>query len=224
MQNTVKKRFDEETKMKVFAYNDKNEVDTVMTPMDSIRYHRMHLQIGSMSVDPVTGHVKSWIGGINHKYFQYDHVTADRQVGSTFKPFIYATAIDQQGISPCYPVYDIPYTIHTTDPGFTLFQDWTPKNAGGQYSGQPFTLVKGLMWSKNTVSVYLMKQLGSTQPVRELVHQMGLDKNKKRSNGMFRVPKVPSICLGATDLTVQEMTGAYTTFANNGLYLSLIHI
>ena len=224
LQNTVKKRFDEETNMTVFAYNDRNEVDTVMTPMDSIRYHRMHLQFGSMSVDPVTGHVKSWIGGINHKYFQYDHVTADRQVGSTFKPFIYATAIDQQGISPCYPVYDIPYTIHTTDPGFTLFEDWTPKNAGGQYSGQPFTLIKGLMWSKNTVSVYLMKQLGSTQPVRELVHQMGLDKNTKRSNGMYRIPKVPSICLGATDLTVQEMTGAYTTFANNGLYNKPIFI
>ena len=117
LQNTVKKRFDEEAKMTVFAYNDKNEVDTVMTPMDSIRYHRMHLQFGSMSVDPVTGHVKSWIGGINHKYFQYDHVTADRQVGSTFKPFIYATAIDQQGISPCYPVYDIPVSYtHLTLP------------------------------------------------------------------------------------------------------------
>ena len=223
-QNTVKKEFDKPVAMKVFDYNPMNEKDTVMTPLDSIRYHRMFLQFGSMSVNPLTGHVKSWVGGINHKYFQYDHVTADRQVGSTFKPFIYATAIDQQGMSPCYKVSDIPYTIHVDEGDFVLSEDWTPKNANGQYSGEDYTLIKGLQFSKNTVSVYLMKQLGSTELVRQLVDAMGLDKNKKRSNGMHRIPKVPSICLGSTDLTVFEMTGAYTTFANNGLYNKPIFI
>ena len=223
-QNAVKKEFGKPVKMTVFDYNPKMEKDTVMSPLDSIRYHRMFLQLGSMSVNPLTGHVKSWVGGINHKYFQYDHVTSDRQVGSTFKPFIYATAIDQQGISPCYPVYDIPYTIHKGEGNFILSEDWTPKNAGGKYSGEEFTLIKGLKWSKNTVSVYLMKQLGSTELVRQLVHNMGLDKNKKRADGMYRIPKVPSICLGAIDLSVMEMTGAYTTFANNGLYNKPIFI
>jgi len=98
------------------------------------------------------------------------------------------------------------------------------KAANGEYSGEKFTLFKGLQWSKNTVSTFLMKQLGDTEPVRELVNNMGLDKNKKRSNGTYRVPKQPSICLGATDLTVQELTGAYTTFANNGVYSKPIFI
>ena len=224
LQNTVKKKFDEPVEMVVFDYNPQNEKDTVMTPLDSIRYHRMFLQFGSMAVNPITGHVKSWIGGINHKYFQYDHVTSDRQVGSTFKPFIYATAIHQMGFSPCHKVPDIPYTIHQGEGNFVLFEDWTPKNAGGEYSGEDFTLIRGLQYSKNTISVYLMKQLGSTELVRQLVHKMGLDKERKRSNGMYRIPKVPSICLGSTDLSVLEMTGAYTTFANNGLYNKPIFI
>lgn len=223
-QNTVKKEFDKPIEMTVFDYNPKNEKDTVMTPLDSIRYHRMFLQFGSMAVNPITGHVKAWIGGINHKYFQYDHVTSDRQVGSTFKPFIYATAIHQMGFSPCHKVPDIPYTIHKDEGNFVLFEDWTPKNATGQYSGEDFTLIRGLQHSKNTISVYLMKQLGSTELVRQLVHKMGLNKDRKRSNGMHRIPKVPSICLGSTDLSVFEMTGAYTTFANNGLYNKPIFI
>jgi len=173
----------------------------------------------------LTGHVKSWVGGINHKYFQYDHVTSDRQVGSTFKPFVYATAINEMGFSPCHKVQDIPYTIHVGEGNFILSEDWTPKNAGGEYSGEDFTLIKGLMWSKNTISVYLMKQLGNTELVRNLVHRMGLNKNTRRgSKGPFRIPKVPSICLGSTDLSVFEMTGAYTTFANNGLYNKPIFI
>jgi len=224
LQNSVKKDFDKPVEMVVFDYNPQNEKDTVMTPLDSIRYHRMFLQFGSMAVNPITGHVKSWIGGINHKYFQYDHVTSDRQVGSTFKPFIYATAIHQMGFSPCHKVPDIPYTIHQGEGNFVLFEDWTPKNAGGEFSGEEFTLIRGLQYSKNTISVYLMKQLGSTELVRQLVHKMGLDKNKQRSNGMYRIPKVPSICLGSTDLSVMEMTGAYTTFANNGLYNKPIFI
>lgn len=224
LQKATQKEFEQPVKMKVFAYNDQMEKDTTMSPLDSIKYHRMFLQIGSVAVDPVTGHVKSWVGGINHKYFQFDHVTTDRQVGSTFKPFIYATAIAQQGISPCFEVMDLPYTIHRGEGNFTLLEDWTPNNANGEYSGKPFSLFKGLQYSKNTVSVFLMKQLGDTEPVRNLVDNMGLDKNKKRSNGTYRIPRAPSICLGSSDLTVMELTGAYTTFANNGMHSKPIFI
>ncbi|MFT4664569.1 MAG: penicillin-binding protein 1A [Polaribacter sp.] len=212
----VETGFNEPVKMRVFAYNDRMEKDTVLSPIDSIKYHSMFLQLGSVAIDPSTGHVKSWVGGINHKYFQYDHVTSDRQVGSTFKPFIYATVLAHQGISPCFRVYDLPYTIHKGEGNFGLLQDWTPNNANGKYSGQPYTLFRGLAHSKNTVSVFLMKQLGDTEYVRGLVSKMGLDSSVVRSNGQYRIPKQPSICLGASDLTVLELTGAYTTFANNG--------
>ena len=224
LQTKVRKSFETPTKMRVFAYNDEMEKDTTMSPLDSIKYHRNFLQVGTMAVDPVTGHVKAWVGGINHKYFQFDHVTTERQVGSTFKPFIYATAIDQVGISPCFIVDDLPYTIHKGEGNFNLLSDWTPQNADAKYSGKPFTLFKGLQWSKNTVSVYLMKQLGDTKSVRNLVKGLGIDVDRKRTNGSLKMPKQPSICLGASDLTVMEMTGAYTAFANNGIYNKPIFI
>jgi penicillin-binding protein 1A len=224
LQTRVRKDFETPTEMTVFAYNAKMEKDTVMSPIDSIKYHRNFLQVGSMAIDPVTGHVKAWVGGINHKYFQFDHVTSERQVGSTFKPFIYATAIDQVGISPCFVVDDLPYTIHKGEGNFGLLDDWTPNNADGKYSGNPFTLFKGLQWSKNTVSVYLMKQLGDTRPIRNLVKSLGIDVDHVRANGSLKIPKQPSICLGASDLTVMEMSGAYTAFANNGIYNKPIFI
>lgn len=223
-QQVAEKSFSTPTKMKVFAYNEKMEVDTVMTPNDSIRYHRMFLQAGVMAVDPQTGHVKAWVGGINHKYFQYDHVRINRQVGSTFKPFVYATAIAQQGISPCYQVYDVPITISPGEGTFNLGEPWTPRNSDGKYTGNLLTLRQGLQQSKNTVSAYLMKELDSPMPVIELINEMGIDKNEKYPNGRYRVPRSPSICLGATDLSVMEMTGAYTTFANNGQYVEPIFL
>jgi penicillin-binding protein 1A len=224
LQSKVRSSFETPVKMRVFAYNAKMEKDTVLAPLDSIKYHRNFLQIGMMAVDPATGHVKAWVGGINHKYYPFDHVTTERQVGSTFKPFIYATAIDQVGISPCFVVDDLPYTIHKGEGNFNLLEDWTPQNANGEYSGKPYTLFRGLQWSKNTVSVYLMKQLGDTRAVRSLVKGMGIDVDQKRSNGTLKVPNQPSICLGASDLSVMEMTGAYTTFANNGTYNKPIFI
>jgi penicillin-binding protein 1A len=224
LQDKVDKSFNTPTKMKVFAYNDKMEADTMMSPYDSIRYHRMFLQAGVMAVDPKSGHVKAWVGGINHKYFQYDHVRINRQVGSTFKPFVYATAIAQQGFSPCYEVLDVPITISPGDGNFFLGEPWTPKNSDGKYSGELLTLREGLKQSKNTVSAQLMKELDSPIPVIDLIHEMGIDKNEKYSNGRYRVPRTPSICLGATDLSVMEMTGAYTTFANNGTYIEPIFL
>ena len=224
LQDRVDQSFNTPTKMKVFAYNAKMEADTMMSPYDSIRYHRMFLQTGVVAVDPKSGHVKAWVGGINHKYFQYDHVRINRQVGSTFKPFVYATAIAQQGFSPCYEVLDVPITISPGDGNFFLGEPWTPRNSDGKYSGELLTLREGLKQSKNTVSAQLMKELDSPIPVIDLIHEMGIDKNEKYSNGRYRVPRTPSICLGATDLSVMEMTGAYTTFANNGTYIEPIFL
>jgi penicillin-binding protein 1A len=219
LQEAVDVSFNTEVEMNVFTYeNDSYEKDTVMTPLDSLLYHHHFLQIGSMAVDPTTGFVRGWVGGINYKYFKYDHVNSRRQVGSTFKPFVYATAIEQQGISPCFQVYDQAQTIYPDEGNFMLNEPWTPSNSDGKYSGELMTLKDGLRKSKNTISVFLMKQLMDTEPVRDLVHQMGIDKNEKYPNGRFVVPKAPSICLGATDLSVSEMTGAYTTFANNGVF------
>lgn len=218
LQAEVEEVFKKPVDMTVFAYNENMEKDTVMSPMDSIRYHRMFLQTGLVAVEPPTGHVKAWIGGIDHKYFQFDHVTINRQVGSTFKPFIYATAIFQQGFSPCFQVYDLPVTITPQDRGFYLTEPWTPRNSHDSYSGQLLTLREGLRQSKNTISAFLMKQLGSVTPVLDLVHRMGIDKNDKYANGQYRLPRVPSIALGAADMSVLELTGAYTTFANNGVF------
>lgn len=219
LQEETMREFRTPIPMRVFAYNREDmEKDTLMSPLDSIKYHRMFLQTGILAVDPRTGFIKAWVGGINYKYFKYDHVRTNRQVGSSFKPFVYATAIAQQGISPCFKVWDMPQTIEVGEGSFGLITPWTPKNFGESYSNRQVTLYEGLKNSKNTVSVYLMKQLGDTEPVRALIHEMGIDSSARYPNGRFKVPQSPSICLGSTDLTVMEMTGAYTTFANNGIF------
>ena len=219
LQTTIEKMFEQPVRMRVFTFENANyEKDTTMSPLDSLIYHHGFLQIGSLAVDPTSGHVKGWLGGINYKYFKYDHVTSRRQVGSTFKPFIYATAISLQGVSPCYKVPDRPTSIFPGEGNFNLGETWTPSNSDGEYTGELLTLKNGLRQSKNTVSVFLMKQLGTTEPVRDLVDRMGISKFERYPNGRYVVPKSPSICLGATDLSVIEMTGAYTTFANNGIY------
>jgi penicillin-binding protein 1A len=215
-QKAAEQAFNKKVKMKVFDWNPQLEKDTVMTPLDSLKYHHMFLQIGSLGIDPKNGHVKSWVGGINSKYFAFDHTRANRQVGSTFKPFIYATAIAQQGISPCTEVTDMPRTIFAGEGNFSLIKDWTPRNSTNKYTFQTMRLRTALKKSVNTVSVFLMQQLGSTQPVLELLDNMGVDIKK--------IPAQPSICLGAADMTVMDMTGAYTTFANNGYYSKPIYI
>lgn len=234
LQNAVEKDFNKPVKMRIFTWDAKNnyEKDTTISPYDSIKYLSMFLQLGSVAIDPTTGFVKGWVGGINHKYFQYDHVTSDRQVGSTFKPFVYATAINMLGISPCQRVNDVAWTIHQGEGGFGLLEDWTPHNVDESYTGNSYTLFEALQKSKNTVSVYLMKQLGDVEPVRNLVNNMGLDKyaikridpKGRDIDTIFRVPRQPSICLGACDLKVLELTGAYSTFANNGVWNKPIFI
>ena len=208
----VKDTFNKKVKMSVFTYeNTEFEKDTVMSPLDSIKYHRKHLQTGILAIDPQTGHIKAWVGGINMKYFQQDHIHTNRQVGSTFKPFIYSTAIAFQGISPCAEVYDIQYTISKGEGNFNMQNDWSPRNSDNTYEGKPITLYEGLRESKNSISVYLMKQIGDTEHVRNLAAYMGIDKNK--------LPPVPSLCLGSADISLYEMTGAYAAFANNGTFI-----
>ena len=219
LQNAIMGKYRTRVPMKVFTWdNPKFEKDTLMSPYDSLRYHRMFLQTGLLAVDPTTSEVKAWVGGINFKYFKFDHIRTMRQVGSTFKPFVYATAIAQQGISPCYQVYDQEVTIPAHYQNFTLVAPWTPRNSTNSYSGKLLTLKEALKGSVNSVSAFLMKQMGSPEPVRGLLNNMGVDSSAHRPDGEYRIPKQPAICLGAADLTVWEMTAAYATFANKGLY------
>lgn len=185
--------------MTVFSYE--GEIDTTMSPYDSIRYYKFFLHCGFMAMDPTNGNILAWVGGINHHYFQYDHVNinAKRQVGSTIKPILYTLAIDN-GYSPCFQVPNEKVV-------FPDFQNWSPSNADGKYGGM-VTLYQGLQQSINTVSAFLMKQLGP-QPMIDLARRMGITSD---------MPPYPSICLGVPDISVYEMTGAYGTFANKGTY------
>lgn len=204
----------------VFAYNKRGEKDTLISPFDSIRYHRMHLQTGMLVVDPKTGAVRGWVGGINHKYFKFDHVNkeqAARQVGSTIKPFLYALTVDLKGYSPCYKVWDQPTTISKNEGKFGLLKDWTPKNAGG-YSGDEVTLTEALNRSLNSVSAFLMKELKSPEPFRNFLADVGID----TADG--RVPSSAALCLGVPNLSPFEMTGGYTIFANEGMYTEPVFI
>ncbi|MGC4041021.1 MAG: PBP1A family penicillin-binding protein [Flavobacterium sp.] len=197
--------FGVKTKMKVFSWH--GEVDTIMTPTDSIRYYKHFLQAGLMSMEPQTGHIKAWVGGIDYKYFQYDHVgQGARQVGSTFKPFVYATAIEQLGMSPCDSIIDSPYTIPVGKHHVTA--DWTPKNSDNKYRGM-VTLKKALANSINTVSAKLMDKVGP-EAVVALTKKLGVKAD---------IPNQPSIALGAVEVTVEDMVAAYSTFANQGVYI-----
>jgi penicillin-binding protein 1A len=201
----VPKVFDTPVKMRVFTWH--GEVDTLMSPMDSIRYYKSFLQSGLLSMDPHTGFVKAWVGGIDFKHFQYDHVEqARRQVGSTFKPFVYATAI-REGLDPCLELpnqrvcFDMP-------PGQP---EWCPQNSDGTYGGM-VTLEYALANSMNTVTAWLMKQYGP-QAVTVLARHMGVKSP---------LDPVPSLCLGVADLTLMEITGAFSSFANQGVYIEPI--
>jgi penicillin-binding protein 1A len=198
------KSFDVKTKMTVFTW--KGEKDTTMTPMDSIRYYKHFLQSGLMAMEPQTGSIKAWVGGINYKYFQYDHVgQGARQVGSTFKPFVYATAIEQLNMSPCDSIIDAPFTIPVGRHHVT--SSWTPRNSDNRYRGM-ITLKKALANSINTVSAKLMDKVGP-EAVVKLTHKLGIKSE---------IPLQPSIALGAVDITVEQMVAAYSTFANQGVY------
>ena len=196
--------FDKKIKMKLFSHN--GDIDTLLSPNDSIKYYKTFLHTGLMSVDPHTGYIKAWVGGVNYDHFAYDHVTSTRQVGSTFKPFVYVTAI-QNGYSPCYEVPNVKTTFHKGE--FGLLKDWTPSNSGGPDNGCLVSLKYAIANSMNTTTAWVMKQFGP-QAVIEQARNMGI-KNK--------LDPVPSLCLGVADLSVYEMVGANATFANKGVYI-----
>ena len=206
----IRKVFETPIEMTVFSWA--GDKDTVLSPMDSIRYYKHFYQMGLMSVEPQTGFVKAWVGGIDFRYFKYDHVKQGRrQVGSTFKPFVYATAITQKKFSPCMQVPNIPTCIEKGQ--YDLLQDWCPKNSDNKYGGM-MTLKKGLATSTNSITAYLMKQIGPG-PVIELARKMGVEAD---------IPIQPSIALGSVDLSIYEMVGSYTTFANKGIYTQPIMV
>ncbi|MCB0474998.1 MAG: penicillin-binding protein, partial [Flavobacteriaceae bacterium] len=199
------KSFDTKTDMTVFSW--KGEIDTVMTPRDSIRYYKNFFQTGILSIEPQTGHVKAWVGGINYKHFQYDHVKqGKRQVGSTFKPFVYATAINQLQLSPCDEYPNTPYTIPKGKYGMP--EDWTPKNADGEYGGMR-TLKNALANSINVITAQLIDKT-TPENVVKLAKSLGITDS---------IPPVPAIALGSVDLSLYELVGAYNTFASKGMYI-----
>ena len=205
--------FDKPTKMRIFSWTaPNNEIDTILTPMDSMRYYKFFLRAGMMSMEPQTGFVKAWVGGFNYKHFQYDMVKqGKRQVGSTFKPFVYAAAIDQLQLSPCDTFPKAQITI----PAFKYgnIKPWAPKNSSKNYAGFE-TLKSALANSRNTISARLMNEIGP-QPVIDLAKNLGVEQ---------RIPAVPSIALGTPDLSVYEMVAAYSTFANKGVYTNPVMV
>jgi penicillin-binding protein 1A len=218
------KEFSTPVKMKVFDYSENREKEVEMTPIDSVRYHKMFLQAGFLAVDPSTGYVKAWVGGLDHKYFKFDHATMRRSVGSTIKPFVYTQAMAVANISPCQEFDDIQYTIAPGDDGFEVNQEWSPANATDEFTGNKYNLFHGLLYSKNSITVKLVKEMGTVAPIRDLLNNLGIDKNLRLENGHLAVPNLPSICLGAVDLTLLEMVGAYSAFGNNGTYVQPIFV
>lgn len=203
----IEKNFRTPAKMTVWSI--RGEIDTTMTPMDSIRYYKGFLQTGFMAIDPQTGQVRAWVGGINHKHFKYDHVkVGKRQVGSTFKPFVYAMAI-QEGYSPCYQMPCVK-TCVTTEDG----KEWCPDNSfnarqKAKWENRLLTLKQALALSVNYISAALMKKFGPYAVVN-LAKRMGITSH---------LDPVPSLCLGTADISVFEMVGAIATFPNQGTFV-----
>ena len=202
------KKFNIPVKMKIFSWN--GDIDTIMTPFDSIRYYKYYLHAGMMSMDAETGHVKAYVGGINYKHFKFDHVKGSkRQVGSTFKPFLYTLAM-QEGLSPCHKVPNIPVTFDMPNEQ----PDWTPANSMDAKEGEMVTLKWGLANSVNNISAWLMKRY-TPGAVVKIARQMGI---------ISPIEEVPAICLGTPDISLYEMVGAYGTFVNKGIHKKPIFI
>ncbi|MDR9398132.1 transglycosylase domain-containing protein [Salibacter sp.] len=202
--------FNQPVDMTVFSWD--GPIDTVMTPMDSIRYHKSFLHAGLMSLDPKSGEVRAWVGGINHNYFAYDHVVQGRrQVGSTFKPFVYALAIEN-GLSPCKKVPDIPVTFKKGT--WNMLSDWTPSNSDTTYKGEMVTLKFGLANSMNNITAWVMKQYGPVAVI-EYCRRLGITSP---------LDTVPSLALGVADISLYEMVGAHATFVNEGIWQKPLYI
>jgi len=205
--DSIDLKLNEKKKMRIFSWE--GEIDTLMSTMDSMRYYKKFLQAGFMSMDPHTGHIKAWVGGIDHKYFKFDHVKqGKRQPGSTFKPFVYAAAIEN-GYSPCYSVVDQPVEVYI--PGQPA---WSPSNADGKFTYEKMTIRKAMAQSVNSVTAYMMKKL-SPKIVMETARRMGVTSD---------LQEVPSLALGVNDVSVFEMAGAFGTFVNKGEHTTPYYI
>ena len=203
----IEKEFNTPTPMTIFSWD--GYLDTTMTPMDSIRYTSRFLETGMVSIDPTNGHVKAWIGGIDYRFFKYDHVNkGKRQVGSTFKPFVYAAAIDN-GKSPCDKILNQPVVFK--NPGG---KPWSPKNSDGSYGGL-MTLRHGLATSTNLITAQLMNKVVNPSVVASYAYKLGIKS---------KLDEVPALCLGTTDLSVLELTNSYGTFANQGTWIEPVVI
>ncbi|MEL6651882.1 MAG: transglycosylase domain-containing protein [Bacteroidota bacterium] len=198
----IEEEFNTPVKMTLFGWDGIR--DTVMSPNDSIKYYSRFLETGMVSIDPLNGEVKAWVGGLDFRFFKYDHVQqGKRQAGSIFKPFVYAVAVEA-GYSPCDRMLNQPVTFENVDNNGTI---WQPKNSDGKFGGM-MTLRQGLAKSVNLITARLMKNIGPI-PVVELARKMGIKSP---------LEAVHSICLGTSDVNVLELTGAYTTFANQGVW------
>ncbi|MFT4741809.1 MAG: penicillin-binding protein 1A [Marivirga sp.] len=207
-EQSIFKKLKEPKGMTVFSWD--GDLDTVLSTWDSIRYYKNFLHAGFMAMNPQNGHIKAWVGGINYKYFKYDHVQQGRrQPGSTFKPLVYAAAIDN-GYSPCYQIQDLPVTFEVVgDP-----PTWTPSNANGRYTGETWTIREAMAQSLNSGTAYIMKKIGP-QTVVDYAKRLGVESP---------LLAVPSLCLGTSDVSIYELIGAYSTFVNEGFYTKPFYI
>lgn len=199
--DSVKIKLREKRPMRVFSWD--GEIDTLFNVYDSLRYFKGFLQTGFMAMDPKSGQIKAWVGGIDHKYFKYDHVMySKRQPGSTFKPFVYTVAIDN-GYSPCFPLADVPVSLSNNG------EPWTPQNSNGKYSGEVMTIRQAMARSVNSITAVMMRQL-QPSTIKEYARRMGIQSE---------LAAVPAMGLGAGgDVSVYEMVGAYSTFVNKGTH------
>lgn len=209
-ESEITKAFGTKTRMRIFTY--KGERDTLMTPMDSILHHKRMMRAALMAADPRTGHVLAYVGGPDFRYFKYDMVKqGKRQVGSTIKPFIYTYAFDHLGFNPCTMVPNVPVTIET-DNGTA----WTPKEAGkAVYDSVSYPLKWGMARSRNNYSAWIMKQSGQPAAIADFIHNMGISSY---------IDPVTALCLGTPDVSLFEMVGAYSTFANRGVFTEPIFV
>ena len=206
-EDEIKQSFRTKVDMTLFSYH--GDIDTVMTPMDSIRYVKSFLRTGFMSMDGLTGQVKAYVGGMNYNHFMYDMVMGGRrQIGSTIKPFLYALAMEN-GFSPCDKVMNVQQTYMVAG------KPWTPRNGSKSRYGQLVTLKWGLAQSNNWISAYLMSKLNPNQFV-DILHSFGID-NPDIHPSM-------SLALGPCEASVGEMVSAYTAFVNNGIHISPLFV
>ena len=206
--DSIQQSFRTPVEMRVFKWS--GAIDTIMTPLDSILYYKFFLQTGLMSMETHTGYVRAYVGGNDYRYFQFDHVKqGKRQVGSTFKPFLYTLAMQEGEFSPCYKVPNIQYSVELGDGTF-----WSPQNSDDKRLGEEVSLKWALANSNNWISAFLMSRF-SPQSVAKMAHNMGV---------VSDIPYVPAIALGTPDLSLYEMVGAMNTFANKGVYVEPIFV